>query len=117
MEGVDALVAAQLFVRREKVARCRLRCRRQLRGGAQPRVDLLRCEVDLVAVALVTEEDVQGHHAPVRKALGRLREVGRRIEDDRGVLGGQRSKATFLIASTISSSSWSLDRHATAPAS
>jgi hypothetical protein len=48
-----------------------------------------RRELDVVAVALVAEEDVERHDAPVRKALGASGKVGGRVEDDRRVLGGE----------------------------
>src|SRR6185503_15443159 len=117
VEGVDALVAAERLVGREEVTGRGLGCRRQLLGGAQACVERVGCEIDVVAKALVAEEDVQRHDTPVRETLGSLGEIGGRIEDDRSVLSCEVHQAAFLIASTISSSSWSLDRHATAPAS
>ena len=56
---------------------------------AQPLVELVRAELDVVAEALVAEADVERDDAPVREALRRVREVGRRVEDDRGVLARQ----------------------------
>src|SRR4029079_1754317 len=79
-----------------------------------------RIDVDAVAQALVAEADVERHDAPVREAFGGVRQVGRRVEDDRGVLGGELQPATAAacrMAATISSSSWSFMRQATAPAS
>src|SRR5205807_9406075 len=117
VQRVDAVVLRQLLVRLEKVAGRGLRRRRQLLGSAQPRVELLRRELDVVAVALVAEEHVQRHHPPARKTLSCLRKVGSRVEHDRRILGGQLHYAARRIASTISSSSWSFDKQATAPAS
>ncbi len=81
----------------------------------------MRAELDVVAIALVAEADVQRDHAPVREALRRLREVGRRVENDGGVLRGQVHEGSRpparRIAPTISSRSWSFVRQATAPAS
>src|SRR5918912_691040 len=74
-----------LLVGREEVLRRRLRGGRELRRRAQARVELLRSELDVVAVALVAEAHVQRDDAPVREALRRLGEVGRRVEDDRGI--------------------------------
>jgi hypothetical protein len=59
--------------------------RRRRAGLGEPTVELLGGQVDVVAIALPVEVDVERYDAPVRKPLGRLREVGRRVEDDRGV--------------------------------
>src|SRR5205085_6742849 len=59
LQRVDTLVCAELLVRRQEIPRRRLRGRRQFRRGAQPRVELLRPELDIVAPALVAEADVQ----------------------------------------------------------
>src|SRR5206468_3143079 len=93
----------------------------QLLRRAQACVEVGGRELDIVAEALRAEADVQRHHAPVREALRRLRKVRGRIDDDRGVRARQfhaaRAPTARRIAATISSSSWSFDRHATAPAS
>ena len=89
LQRVDPLVARELLVGGEEIARRRLRGRRQLGHGAQPRIELLRADLDVVAPALVAEADVERHHPPVREALLRLREVGGRVEDDRRVRGGE----------------------------
>ena len=81
--------ADELLVDREEIRRRRLRRGRQLGRGAQPAVELGRAEVDVVAQALVAETDVERDDPPVGKALDRLREVGRRVEHDRGVVGVQ----------------------------
>ena len=44
-------------------------------------------------VVPVAEPDIERNHAPVRKALVRLREIGGRVEDDRRVLRCQRHAA------------------------
>ena len=72
LQRVDALVAGELLVDREKVAGRRLRRRRQLGHRAEPGVELLRPDLDVVAPALLAEADVERHHAPVREALLRL---------------------------------------------
>src|SRR5215471_12416715 len=120
MEREDPLVRAELLVAAEEVARRRLRGRREDARSAQPPVELGRIDVDAVAQALVAETDVERHDLPVWKAIGGVRQIGRRVEDDRRVLGGESQPATAAacrIAATISSSSWSFVRQATAPAS
>ena len=101
--------AAELLVGGEEVARRRLRRRRQSARRAQAGVELVGPELDVVAVALVAEADVERHDAPVGEALRCVGEVRGRVEDDRRVLGGESPSAAAAarIASTISSSSWS----------
>ena len=77
LQRVDPLVSGELLVGGEEIAGRRLRRRRQLGHSAQPRVELLRPDLDVVAPALVAEADVQRHHAPVREPLARLRESRR----------------------------------------
>src|SRR5207253_1660407 len=83
VERVDALEACELLVGREEVLRRRLRGGRQLRRCAEARVELLRPELDVVAVALVAEADVERDDAPVREAARRpgtsLEHGGRRL--------------------------------------
>jgi hypothetical protein len=86
--------APELLVAGEKVARRRLRGRGEDARGAQPLVELRRADVDSVAQALVAEADVERHDAPVREAVGGVGQVGRRVEDDRRVLGGEPQPAT-----------------------
>src|SRR5206468_4676733 len=74
VERVDALEGRELLVGGEEVLRGRLRRRRELRGRAQARVELRRPELDVVAVALLAEADVERHDAPVRKPARRLGE-------------------------------------------
>src|SRR2546429_2312824 len=85
----DPLVAGQLLVGGQEVARRRLRGRRGLRRGLQPLVEGGRRELDVVAIALVTEAHVERDDTPVWEALRRLREVGGRVDDERRVRGGQ----------------------------
>jgi len=87
VNGQDPLVSGQLLVGGEEVGRSRLRCRGRLPTGAEPLVERLRSELDVVAEALVAKADVERNDPPVREALGRVGEVGRRVDDDRGVLG------------------------------
>ena len=89
VERVDPLEPRQVLVDGEEVLRSRLRGRRQLGGGAQARVELRRPELDVVAVALVAEADVERDDAPVRETARRLGKVGGRVDDDRRVPGGQ----------------------------
>ena len=77
---------AELLVGRQEVAGRRLRGRRKLGGGAQTRVELSRRELDVVAVALVPEEDIERDDAPVRETVRSFGEIGGGVEDDRGVL-------------------------------
>ena len=119
VQGVDALEAGECVVGGEEVLRRRLRGGRQLGGGAQPLVEPVRVELDVVAEALFAEADVQRHDAHVRIADLGVREVGCRVEHDGGVLEREvhwRNSPAERIAATISSSSWSLRRQATAPA-
>ncbi len=85
----DALVAGELFVGGEEVSRGRLGSRRRLLGRLQPLVERVRRELDVVAEALVAEADVERDDPPVGEPLRCLGEIGRRVDDDRGVLGGQ----------------------------
>ena len=123
VERVDALVPAELVVDGAEVAPRRLRGRRHHRQVAQPGVELVRPELDVVAEALVAEANVERHDPPVGKALRRVWEVGRRVEDDRCVACVELHypagvmPAAPRIAATISSRSSSLLRQATAPAS
>ena len=70
VQRVDPLVCVELRVGRSEVRRRRLRRRRQLVDRAEPGVELLRPDLDVVALALVAEADVERHDAPVREALG-----------------------------------------------
>ena len=93
VERVDALVAAELLVGREEVARRRLRRRRQLVGSAQPRVELARVRARR---SRGSSRRRSGRRAARRASSGSARaprEVGRRVEDDRRVLGGQVHQA------------------------
>ncbi len=89
MQRVDPLVAGERVVDGEEVLRRRLRRRRQLGSRLQARVEVVRVELDVVAEALLAEADVERHDAHVREADLRLREVGGRVEHDRGVLGSE----------------------------
>src|SRR5204863_8394502 len=98
----------ELLEGREEVAGRRLLGRRQLGCHLQPGIEVVRAELDVVAVALVAESNVERDDAPVRKALPRVREVRRRVEDDGRVLGCQlhaACPAASWIAATISSRS------------
>src|SRR5581483_8673840 len=119
----DPLVARQLLVGREEVGRRRLRRRRELPRRAQPLVELARGELDVVAEALLAEPDVERDEPPVRVPGRPLREVRRRVEDDRGVRGVEQHQdvaaepAASRTAATRTSSGSSLPTTATAPAS
>src|SRR4051812_19941675 len=117
MDRENALVRTELLVHGEEVARRRLRGRRQLAARAQALVEVVRRQVDAVAVALGAEVDVERNDTPVREVLARVGEIRRRVEDDRRVLGREVHEAACSIAATISSSSWSFVRQAAAPAS
>ena len=84
-----AFVSVELRDRSREVARRRLGAARLFGGRAQPPVELDRLEVDVVAEELVAESDVERHDAPVRMALRRVREIGRRVQHDRRVVGSQ----------------------------
>src|SRR5262249_6143962 len=76
-----------------------------------------RCDLDVVLVALVVEPYVERDDAEVRVPLGRLGEIGRGVEDDRGVLGGQlHAAAASRTVAMRGPSSPSFVMHATAPA-
>src|SRR5947209_7679308 len=117
MEREDPLVLNELVVTGEEVARRRLRRAREFRIGPESLVELDRGDLDAVLEAVLTEADVERHDAPVREAARGVGKVGGRVEDDRGVRRGQvHAPAACSMAATISSSSSSLLRHATAPA-
>src|SRR5581483_1368119 len=115
----DALVAGELLVRREEVARRGLRGRGRVGRPAEPAVELLRPQLLVVAVAPVAEADVERHDPPVRELLRAPGVVGRRVEDDRRVARVQRAHdaAAARIAWTMASSGSSFRMQVTAPAS
>src|SRR5207245_11647257 len=66
---------------------------------------------------LVAEAHVERHDAEVRIPVGRVGEVGRRVEDDRGVLGGEiHDAAASHTMRTSTSKSSSFVMQAIAPA-
>src|SRR5581483_8529342 len=122
VDRVDALVSRrdELLVDGEEVLRRGLRRRRQRRRGREPLVEGGRVDLDVVAQRLVAEAHVQRHLAHVREPRAGVREVGRRVEHDRGRFARQRhrraSSAACRIVATRSSSGPPLRTSALAPA-
>jgi hypothetical protein len=88
-DAEDPLVPAELVERRREVGRGRLRRLRRLRRFPEPRVELLRAELDVVLEDVVAETNVERHHPPVLVAPPGVGEIGRRVENDGGVLSGE----------------------------
>ena len=84
----DVGEAGQLLVRGGVRAGRRRRRRRMRAAGAQAVVERRRVDVDPVPELLVAEADGERHRAPGRLLGGGIGHVGRRVEHDRGVLGG-----------------------------
>ena len=84
----DTIVCAEIADRALEVARRRLRAAGLLLRGAKASVELGRLHVDVVAIDVIAEANVQRDDAPVR-TVADLREIRRRVQHDRRVVHGQ----------------------------
>src|SRR5262249_4078126 len=108
---------------REEVGRRGQRRRGERPRAPEPLVEVVGAELLVVAKRLLAEADVERDDPPVGEPLRTVGEVGRRVEDDRGVGRGElhqpaaSRRAADRTAPPIVSSGWSLPMQAVAPAS